>query len=265
MCTLEETLNNFVHDKKHQDGISENDLNEWFKKIAQIILSGHFEIKNNNNDKECVIVRPTTVEMYFHEEREGNQYIKDYIVYHRNHDIKKINDSRKTNDNQDIKYYPLGVLNTHPSGIDITFESKDYRFRASALIRAFKVEATKTEGISEEQYQNSIKNVQKMKDVTGVQYINQKKVDIDSRSTYIYDALFSQFNIFGEGFSVKWVDWKDKQELIDLDSINTDKRQNVYEYKIINKDSNHLILEKQSVPDTRQWSFSVKENQDQQQ
>jgi len=182
--------------------------------------------------------------MYFHEEVGSN---KDYIVYHQNCKIKDVNKLRRVEDSEDIQYYPLGVLNTHPSGIDITFESEKHRFRASALIRAFKVENDQTSK------------------VTGVQYINQKKVDIDGRSTYIYDALFSQFDIFGEGFSVKWVDWKDKKELIDLDSINTDKRQNVYEYKIINKDSNHLILEKQSTLDTRQWSFSVKENQDQQQ
>jgi hypothetical protein len=210
-------------------------LNEWFKKIAQVMLSGHFEIKNNNNDKECVKVRPTTVEMYFHEEREGNQYIKDYIVYHQNYKIKDVNNLRKTDDNQDIKYYPLGVLNTHPSGIDITFESEKHRFRASALIRAFKVENDQTSK------------------VTGVQYKNSKKVkeNIDDRSTYVYDALFSQFNIFGEGFSVKWVDG-DK-----LKAINDPKqRRNVYEY---DGDT------KTSTLDTRQWSFSVKENQDQQQ
>jgi hypothetical protein len=257
MCTLKETLNNFIEDEKHNAGMTLDQLNEWFKKIAQVMLSGHFEIKNNNNDKECVIVRPKTVEMYFHEERdrdikEDDKYYKDYIVYHRNHDIKKINDSRKTNDNQDIKYYPLGVLNPHPSGIDITFESEKHRFRASALIRAFKVEAAKTEEISEEQYQNSIKNVQKMKDVTGVQYINQKEVDIDGRSTYVYDALFSQFSIF-DGFSVKWVDG-DK-----LKSINNPiKRKNVYEY---DDDGNKLS----EFDTTRQWSFSVNENQDQQQ
>jgi hypothetical protein len=207
-------------------------LNEWFKKIAQIILSGHFEIKNNNNDKECVIVRPTTVEMYFHEERKDNQYIKDYIVYHKNEENAN---TQRLNKNNDIQYYPLGVLNTHPSGIDITFESEKHRFRASALIRAFKVENDQTSK------------------VTGVQYKNSKKVkeNIDDRSTYVYDALFSQFNIFGEGFSVKWVDG-DK-----LKAINDPKqRRNVYEY---DGDT------KTSTLDTRQWSFSVKENQDQQQ
>jgi hypothetical protein len=230
MCTLEETLNNFVHDKKHQDGISENDLNEWFKKIAQIILSGHFEIKNNNNDKECVKVHPTTVEMYFHEERKDTKYIKDHIVYHKN---EKNANTERLNKNNDIEYYKPGVLNTHPSGIDITFESEDYRFRASALIRAFKVENDQTSK------------------VTGVQYKNSKKVkeNIDDRSTYVYDALFSQFDIFGEGFSVKWVDG-DK-----LKAINDPKqRRNVYEY---DGDT------KASTPDTRQWSFSAKENQDQ--
>jgi hypothetical protein len=260
MCTLKETLNNFVDDKKHQDGISENNLNEWFKKIAQIILSGHFEIKNNNNDKECVIVRPTTVEMYFHEERKGDQYIKDYIVYHQNCKIKDVNKLRRVEDSEDIQYYPLGVLNTHPSGIDITFESEGYRFRASALIRAFKVEAAKTEEISEEQYQKDINSVQIIKDVTGVQYINQKAVDIDDRSTYVYDALFSQFNIF-DGFSVKWVDWNTtKDELKDINSLIANKRKNVKKYD--NTTGKKITPEED---DTRQWSFSVKENQDQQQ
>jgi hypothetical protein len=249
MCTLKETLNNFIEDEKHNAGMTLDQLNEWFKKIAQVMLSGHFEIKNNNNDKECVIVRPKTVEMYFHEEVGSN---KDYIVYHQNCKIKDVNKLRRVEDSEDIKYYPLGVLNPHPSGIDITFESEKHRFRASALIRAFKVEAAKTEEISEEQYQNSIKNVQKMKDVTGVQYINQKEVDIDGRSTYVYDALFSQFSIF-DGFSVKWVDG-DK-----LKSINNPiKRKNVYEY---DDDGNKLS----EFDTTRQWSFSVNENQDQQQ
>jgi hypothetical protein len=250
MCTLKETLKNFIEDKKHNAGMTLEELNEWFKKIAQVMLSGRFEIKSNNNNKDCVIVRPTTVEMYFHEERdrkrnpqENDEYYKDYIVYHKNEENAN---TERLNKNKDIEYYKPGVLNTHYSGIDITFESKKHRFRASALIRAFKVE-------------NDITSK-----VTGVQYKNGKKVKeyIDDRSTYVYDALFSQFDIFDDGFSVKW---KDKKELIDITSITTDKRQNVFEYKIKNKDSNQLILEKQTKHDERQWSFSIKEGQGQQQ
>jgi hypothetical protein len=235
MFTLKETINSFVSDKKHEAGMTLEQLNEWFKTIAQVILSGHFEVQSNN-DKECVKVYPTTVEMYFHEEREG-KYIKDFIVYHRNGKIKDDNKLRRVEDGKDIKYYPLGVLNTHPSGIDITFESEKRRFRASALIRAFNVENGKTSK------------------VTGVQYVNQKEVDIDGRSTYIYDALFSQFSIL-DGFSVRWVDCESEKKLKTIS--NPVKRKNVYEY---DDDGNKLS----ELDTTRLWSFSVKEDQNLQQ
>jgi hypothetical protein len=181
--------------------------------------------------------------MYFHEERDAiereidneisDKYYKDYIVYHKNE--KNANEARIING--DIQYYPLGVLNTHPSGIDITFESKDYRFRASALIRAFRVE-------------NDITSK-----VTGVQYKNGKNVKeyIDDRSTYVYNALFSQFNIF-DGFSVKWVD----DQPINISSIEVKLRHNVFK---TDKDGH----KDKSNPDNRLWSFSVKEGQKQQQ
>ncbi len=227
MFTLKETINSFVSDKKHEAGMTLEQLNEWFKTIAQVILSGHFEVQSNN-DKECVKVYPTTVEMYFHEEAGSH---KDPIVYHKNYG--NANDARKEGD--DIKYFPHGVLNTHQSGIDITFESKEYRFRASALIRAFNVINDKT---SKE---------------TGVQYKNGKsgKEKIDDRSTYLYYALFSQFNIFDDGFSVKWKDGDI------LKAINVPRqRRNVYKY---DGDKKTLDL------DTRLWSFSVEEDQNLQQ
>jgi hypothetical protein len=239
MCTLKETLKNFIEDKKHNAGMTLDELNEWFKKIAQVMLSGRFEItgtvqENDVPSKKTVKVIPTTVEMYFHEEDGPN---KDYIVYHKNEENAN---TERLNKNKDIEYYKPGVLNTHYSGIDITFESKDYRFRASALIRAFRVE-------------NDITSK-----VTGVQYKNGKNVKeyIDDRSTYVYDALFSQFDIFDDGFSVKWVDGNTK----DINSIITNKRKNVKKYD--NTTGKKITPEED---DERQWSFSIKEGQGQQQ
>lgn len=50
-----------------------------FKPIAQAALSGHFCVKSQGCD---IMVRPTSVEFYYHEE--GINGIKDEIVYHRN-------------------------------------------------------------------------------------------------------------------------------------------------------------------------------------
>lgn len=97
-----------------------------FEHIAQIVLAGHFLIRG---DKRDIIVRPTCVEFYYHEEWENG--IKDFIVYHRNskESIKPI--------------FPLGTLHNHVSGIDITFErGNDAKnaVRASMLIREFEID-----------------------------------------------------------------------------------------------------------------------------
>lgn len=78
-----------------------------FKDLARLILQGYFLVKKNNCDS-FVKVQPTCVEIYCHEEGEGDDKIKDYIVYHRNKD-----------NGEDLKsLFPLGVLHNHVSGID---------------------------------------------------------------------------------------------------------------------------------------------------
>lgn len=54
-----------------------------------MILSGYFKVSKNNS-ASYVTVHPTCVEMYYHEEGEGDDKIKDYIVYHRNSNDGKI-------------------------------------------------------------------------------------------------------------------------------------------------------------------------------
>lgn len=94
--------------------------------IAQTALSGHFLVNGRYKD---IVVRPTSIEFYYHEEQEGG--IKDYIVYHKN--------------SGNHRYLPflMGVLHNHASGIDISFESGDApekAVRASMLIREFDID-----------------------------------------------------------------------------------------------------------------------------
>lgn len=132
-----------------------------FQQIAgKLLYGGHFVVTDENGG----VIRRVflhTVEFYYHEENEGT--IKDYIVYHRNPE-------NPYKSPQMLPPFPVGSLHTHVSGVDITFEDNrngnNPLYRASALVRAFRVEEVK-------------KN-------TSIAFSQ----GVDDRSTYFYNALF---------------------------------------------------------------------------
>ena len=224
---------------RNYEGIDKDDKNgkisEAFKPIAETILSGHFKVTKNNSDS-YVTVHPTCVEMYYHEEGEGEDKIKDYIVYHRDS-----NDGKNTKD-----IFPLGVLHNHVSGIDLTFEREGNdgkAIRFSALIREFWVNMENKKE-KEDKY--------KMKGIDG-----SSENKPDNKPTHLYDALYSQFSVF-DGFSVKWEDGKEKKE---VRCIGT--RINVPEYKTNtqkaepegNKENNTLNGKYKQCQ--RMWRYSI--------
>lgn len=151
--------------------------------------------------------------------------VKDPIVYHRNRPQKS------------EPCFPLGVLHNHVSGIDITFEHdidnpSNPVVRASALIREFRIGK---EGANE------------------------------TRSTYLYQALYGQFSIF-DGFTVSWEDGDEQRELSEP---TVRKNVAVYEEKgadfekIPYKDSHKAngVLKCQStkhIQDLRKWQFRLR-------
>lgn len=202
--TKEFNLRNF-------EGIDKDDKNgkisEAFKPIAETILSGYFKVTKNNSDS-FVTVHPTCVEMYYHEEGEGEDKIKDYIVYHRD-----------SNDGKRMPVFPIGVLHNHVSGIDITFEKvvDELPVRFSALIREFWIDkSNKKEEQTEKYGEENIKVY--------------TESDPEKRSTYLYEALYSQYSVF-DGFSVQWVDGNENDRK-KIRCVNT--RLNVAEYEMKN-------------------------------
>ena len=128
MIKIEEILRGFSLSESSRQNIinGSNETPAEFETIAQTTLAGHFCVKRKGGN---VVVRPTCVEFYCHEEAKHG--IKDYIVYHRN-----TKDSPKPT-------FGLGTLHHHVSGVDITFEKgdePDTAIRASMLIREFEVE-----------------------------------------------------------------------------------------------------------------------------
>ena len=107
---------------------NENAVAECFEPCAkEILLNGYFLVKNR------YIIELGSIELYYHEE---NGPIKDYIMYHRENRIySKIKEYNKG----ELPYYDFGSFNLHQSGVDITFEKEQKKYRASFLIRAFRV------------------------------------------------------------------------------------------------------------------------------
>lgn len=216
-----------------------NILSETFKSIAGTILSGYFKVTKNNSNS-FVTVHPTCVEIYYHEEGEGDNKIKDYIVYHRNS-----NDGKK-----EVSVFPLGVLHNHVSGIDITFEKlvDGAPIRFSALIREFWIDTSnKKEEQSEKYGKENIKTC--------------TESNPEKRSTYLYEALYSQYSVF-DGFSVQWVDGNE-DERKEIRCVKN--RLNVAEYdhfeKIpASKTKGQLTKNKNYKQCQRMWSYSINED-----
>lgn len=191
-----------ILDKFKKEGLSQKDrqniengnVPSLFSEIAKAIVNGYFLVSDNSHSAKVI---PTCVEIYYHEESENG--IKDPIVYHKN---------TKTGTKKPI-FAEIGILHNHVSGIDITFEREDNNgeaVRASALIREFKVEG-----------------------INGFIPDRIKKYkNPDDRSTNLYEALFSLFNVF-DGFSIEW---KDGDSDYDIES---HVRKNVAQY---GKDNN---------------------------
>lgn len=206
---------------KEQGRLSLTFLSQQFSRIAQrLIYCGHFEVISDGKLIRCIYL--DTLEFYYHEE--GNGEIKDYIVYHRNKD--------KT-PNEYLKAFPVGSLNTHVSGVDITFEdqSDKPKYRASILIRAFHVkELLHTNGL-------------------------RQCPEIEKRSTYLYEYLFMGLPI-NDGIQIKWV--------VDSNDTNTEPhrgyRVNVHKYDKNEVTGLLVKRDKKDYPsdylDRKGWAFS---------
>lgn len=188
----------------------EANLTEQFSHLAKYFLFGGYLLINS---KTKVYLRD--IEFYYHEETGS---VKDPIMYHRN-----------TKRNKDVKYFPLGLLNAHESGIDITFENEQKQYRASVLIRGFNI----IEG-----------------DAT-------LPVEYNRHSTHIYEALFMQASLL-EGIHIEWI--HEPVTPYQNDRIETAVRVNVCKFdengnKKAYNGSGAYTENKKYIQDERQWRF----------
>lgn len=125
----------------------EDDLLPQFAEIARYVLSGGYFLINN--ERKIYLI---DIEFYYHEEGSEGKKVKDPIMYH-TYDHEK-NTKKVKESNNELPYFPLCSLNTHVSGIDITFESKKEKYRASFLIRGYRRDDNTTEVRSTQIYED---------------------------------------------------------------------------------------------------------------
>ena len=224
-----DNLNNILEkfDSLRTVMISKNEWNEnavakCFEPCAkEILLNGYFLVKNK------YAIELGSIELYYHEE---NGPIKDYIMYHREG---RVNSRIKEYNRGLLPYFDFGTLNLHQSGVDITFEDNRHpenpEYRASVLIRAFRVEEVKT--------------------IPGLLFTQT----VDERSTYFYNALFMGVNVIAGGMRVYWHDNDVKECEVPLSK----PRLNVGEFVKKTRKKGYIYYEKKKEfkQDERAWAF----------
>ena len=171
-----------------------NAVAECFEPCAkEILLNGYFLINNE------YIIDLGSIELYYHEETGP---IKDYIMYHRK---ERITSRIKEFNNGNLPYFEFGSMNLHQSGVDVTFENREKEYRASFLIRSYRV-LRKSDDIA-----NDI-------------------IPFDPHSTHIFDDMFYKGISFNEEkkTTIEWI--KLDREKGVYNKIDQKKKKNVAEY-----------------------------------
>jgi hypothetical protein len=212
-----EEFSGVVHIKDYSQKYVE--LQKQYSCIAEhVFFGGYFEVNNKRR------IYPTDIEFYYHEEDADG--LKDPIMYHTDEHEKK-----------HLDFYPLSGLNFHMSGLDVTFENKKKNYRASFLIREYKV-----------------------CDFNGKDWVETK--GNENRSTYIYEDMLMNIPL-SEGINIRWIDSPSEKEAswepvvssrINVANYVTDTEGNYIKEEIDKNAFDHLSLEEQK----KYFSYSGK-------
>ena len=138
---------------KAKSTLSEEVIGKCFVPCAKEILCGGYLLVNNQFKIDI-----RSIELYYHEE-DGE--ILDPIMYHTN---LKFNESSLSKRMKEFPYFEFGSLNLHTSGIDVTFENPREHYRASFLIREYRI-------------------------LSSDQDLSDNKVPFDNHSTHLFDDM----------------------------------------------------------------------------
>lgn len=226
MKELIDILNKFDEErgKRVVNGKWVNDVNredeavaECFKDCAKDILCNGYFLVNNK-----YIIDLGAIELYYHEE-EGS--IKDYAMYHiperyQSPETKVFQLEKEANN--ELPYFKFGSFNLHQFGVDVTFENPEKKYRASFLIRSYRV--------------------LKVEDVANG-YPSYVTTDFDHNMSHIFDDMFYA----GSSTPITWVKFSKGV------TIEQSSRKNLKKTDFID---NSIVKSKEK--DSRQWQFKLK-------
>lgn len=157
------------------------EIADWFRPCAeQILCKGYFLVNGE------YIIDLGAIELYYHEE-EGE--IKDYIMYH----ISDRTNSKIKQFEGELPYFEFGSFNFHLSGVDVTFENPKEKYRASFLIRSYRV----------------------LKIENGL-YPDDDKTKYDPHPTHIFDDMFYGGVL---GTEIVWIPTDKKNGTLDAEPL----------------------------------------------
>lgn len=179
-----------------------------------ILCNGYFEITWKEKEKEEPekrIIDIGAIELYYHEEGKDAK-IKDPIMYHTND---KSSYSKFFDKNKGFPYFKLGSFNLHSSGVDVTFENEENKYRASFLIRSYRVLNKKEE-------------------------LWSQVPRFDGCSTHIFDDMFPKGMFFkcDNEYSIEWKTLTTPKAQLDDPQL----RINVAEYKFVRERENGTFV-----------------------
>lgn len=160
---------------------NEKSVAECFLPCAkEILCNGYFFVNGK------YIIDIGAIELYYHEE-EGD--IKDDKMYHINKHLPK-NYKEMFKHDGGYPYFSIGSFNLHQSGVDITFENEKQKYRASFLIRSYRVLMT-------------------------IEDLGNKNIKYDPHSTHIYDDLLYSGLLLStnERTTIEWIEYNKGGEI----------------------------------------------------
>lgn len=175
---------------KAKSKLTENIIGKCFFQCAKDILCGGYLLVNGQFKIDI-----RSIELYYHEE-DGE--IIDPIMYHTS---LKFNESSLSKRMKEFPYFEFGSLNLHTSGIDVTFENPREHYRASFLIREYRI-----------------------LDID--QDLSNTEVPFDTHSTHLFDDMLYLGVPIDKPLDLKW--YKDDNYIdCEIEELN---RVNVAEY-----------------------------------
>lgn len=233
--SLEVAIKNF---QKQIEGFieaehDESNLIDPMNQLAkQLLYGGYIHVISPSVNRKIYL---HAVEFYYHEGKQvpEDSRITDYVMYHipdfvvPDGERGALTPVQREIHEWNEQLFPVGTLVGHTSGVDLTFEDSNDRYRAAVLLREFVV-------VEDDNYNGAY---------------------LDRRSTFVKDELFHGLSVFDSNgpLSIQWQDVPMSEPYDILCKVRTG-------IKKVDLDKTKKSLVRSKKSDERKWHFKKETN-----